>query len=46
LRVLDAALLVRAGIMFDSFGRRRHTEHGLKIPALFASQRERFMDGG
>jgi aminoglycoside phosphotransferase (APT) family kinase protein len=46
LRVLDAALLVRAGIMFDSFGRRRHTEHGLRIPALFARQRERFMGGG
>lgn len=44
-RMLDAALLVRAGIMFDTFGRRRHTEHGLKIPALFARQRERFMDG-
>jgi fructosamine-3-kinase len=41
--LLNAALLVRAGIMFDSFGRRRHTEHGLKIPALFARQRERFM---
>jgi fructosamine-3-kinase len=40
--LLDAALLVRVGIMFDSFGRRRHTEHGLKIPALFARQRERF----
>jgi fructosamine-3-kinase len=44
--VLDAALLVRVGIMFDTFGRRRHTEHGLKIPALFARQRERFMAGG
>jgi aminoglycoside phosphotransferase (APT) family kinase protein len=45
-RLLDAALLVRVGIMFDTFGRRRHTEHGLKIPALFTHQRERFMAHG
>lgn len=35
-RALEAALLVRAGIMFDSFGRRRDTAYGRRLPSIFA----------
>ncbi|MCC7372159.1 MAG: phosphotransferase [Chloroflexi bacterium] len=41
-RALDAALLIRAGIMFDSFGRRRETECGRRLPSVFARLRTPF----
>jgi fructosamine-3-kinase len=41
-RALDAALLIRAGIMFDSFGRRRGSDYARRLPALFARLRARF----
>jgi aminoglycoside phosphotransferase (APT) family kinase protein len=41
-RALDAALLIRAGIMFNSFGRRRDSVHARRLPMVFARLRERF----
>ena len=41
-RALDAALLIRAGIMFNSFGRRRDNIDGRSLPPLFARLREPF----
>lgn len=41
-QALDAALLIRAGIMFNTFGRRRETGQGRHLPALFARLREPF----
>ena len=45
-RALDAALLIRAGIMFNSFGRRRETDYGRRLPEMFARLREHFMKQG
>lgn len=39
---LDAALLIRAGIMFNSFGRRRGTTYVHRLPAIFARLRQPF----
>jgi fructosamine-3-kinase len=42
-RALDAALLIRAGIMFNSFGRMRESVYGQRLPLVFARLRERFL---
>ena len=41
-RALDAALLIRAGIMFDSFGRSRRPVYAEGLPTVFARLRGRF----
>lgn len=45
-QALDAALLIRAGIMFNSFGRRRETFYGKQLPNIFARLREQFTKEG
>jgi fructosamine-3-kinase len=40
-RALEAALLIRAGIMFNSFGRRQESVYGQRLPRVFARLRER-----
>ena len=39
----DAALLIRAGIMFNSFGRRRDTLYARRLPGVFARLRQPFI---
>ena len=44
--VQTEALLIRAGIMFNSFWRRRETDYGRRLPSMFARLREHFTKEG
>ena len=45
-RALDASLLLRALIMFNSLGRKRDTIYPQRLPEVFARLRERFSSDG